>query len=290
MAENPLNFDMNTLVSTWMKMTTDTWGEMSKTAGSNQRPSRSQDSLDSILKTWRMVSSAISSQDNLNAQLAGIGELPNVLLKLAQASVEGVSRFQERARERLDRAADHHGLFNPDSFDDSFFDDWKQLYETEIRKYLNIPQLGLTRFYQEKMNQVVDKHQLLQTALGEFIFILFKPIEESMKTLQDQLAEQPEGGLTGNTKEIYQKWIGILENNYARQLRSPEYLKVQGKVLVAMTDFSTIKDEILQDMASSLPFPGRKEMDELYKELYRLRKRVRELEKNSQPQTTEAKT
>jgi len=291
--ENPLNFDIASIVSTWMKMTDDSWGDVSKfitpLSGAKKSPtngkktSRSQDSLESILKTWRMVSSVMQSPDNLFANLAGIGELPGVLMKLAQTSVEGISRFQNRMQDKISQAADHRGIFDFDSFDEGFFDDWKQLYETEIRKYLNIPQLGLTRFYQEKFAQVVDKHQLLQSALGEFIFILFKPIEESMKTLQDQLAEQSEGpGISGDAKETYQQWISILEADYALLLKSPEYLRVLGKVLNAMTDFSQVKDEIIQDMASGLPFPGRKEMDELYKELYRLRKRVRELEKRTQ--------
>ncbi|NQU63982.1 MAG: hypothetical protein HQ517_06825 [SAR324 cluster bacterium] len=290
--ENPLNFDMNALLSTWMKMTTKPWGDLDKMfttsskaekkAGGKQS-SHSQDSLESILKTWRMLSSTMNSPDNLSANLDGIGELPNVLLKLAQTNIDGITRFQNRVQDSMNQAADHKGLFNLDALDEGFFDDWKQLYEKEIRKYLHIPQLGLTRFYQEKINQAVDKHQLLQSVMSEFLYILFKPMKESMKTLQDQLAEESEAeGLNSNAKETYQKWIAILESNYARLLRSPEYLQLQGKVLNATTDFSEIKDEIIQDMASGLPFPGRKEMDELYKELYRLRKRVRELEKRNQ--------
>jgi polyhydroxyalkanoate synthase subunit PhaE len=290
--ENPFNIDMNAILSTWMKMSSDSWGDMNKMstpfsgterkAGGKQRSSRSQNSLDSILKTWRMVSSAMNQPDSLNANLSGIGELPSVLMKLAQNSVEGISRFQAQVQDKMNRAADHKGLFDFDNFDESFFHDWKQLYEQEIRKYLNIPQLGLTRFYQEKLAQAVDKHQLLQSALGEFMFILFKPIEESMKTLQDQLADQSEPAeWAGNAKETYQQWIGILETDYNQVLKSPEYLNVLGKLIKAMTDFSNVKDEIVQDLASSLPFPGRKEMDELYKEMYRLRKRVKELEKKN---------
>ncbi len=53
-------------------------------------------------------------------------------------------------------------------------------------------------------------------------------------------------------------------------------------VISAQASFSSARDEVIQDMASNLPFAGRNEMDELYKELYQLRKRVRELEKNKQ--------
>ena len=291
--ENPLNFDMNALLTTWGKMTNDSWGDMGKTftafsqpkdeAGGGQHTSRSQDTVESILKTWRMVSSAMNSPESLNANLSGMGDLPGILVKLAQISVDGITRFQNKAWDNLNRVADHRKLFDFDGFDAGFFDDWKAMYEQEIRKYLQIPQLGLTRFYQERFSLAVDKHQLLQSTLGEFIYVLFKPIENSMKALQDLMVEPQEGtDIPTSTKEAYQRWIVILEADYAQLLKSPEYLKVLNKLLKAMTDFSTIKDEIVQDMASSLPFPGRKEMDELYKEMYRLRKRVRELEKKNE--------
>jgi len=41
------------------------------------------------------------------------------------------------------------------------------------------------------------------------------------------------------------------------------------------------RHRMLTDMLQSLPLPTNKEMDELYKELYLLKKRVRELEKSS---------
>ena len=46
-----------------------------------------------------------------------------------------------------------------------------------------------------------------------------------------------------------------------------------------MAEFKAKRDEIIQDFLSDLPIPSDKEMNELYKEIYRLKKRVRDLEK-----------
>jgi polyhydroxyalkanoate synthesis regulator phasin len=46
-----------------------------------------------------------------------------------------------------------------------------------------------------------------------------------------------------------------------------------------MSEFSAAKKEILQDFLNTLPVPTHKEMDELYKEIYLLKKRIKELEK-----------
>jgi polyhydroxyalkanoate synthesis regulator phasin len=43
--------------------------------------------------------------------------------------------------------------------------------------------------------------------------------------------------------------------------------------------FSVAKNQFLQDLLQSLPVPTHKEMDDLYKELYALKKKVKSLEK-----------
>lgn len=270
-----------------MKMAADSWGQtdsawsnpFQQTRQSSGRTSRSRDSLDSLLKTWRMISSTMGKPENLQANLAGLEELPQVMMKLACISLDGVNRLQESMYSKVNMTSGRT-VFNFDTLDERFFEEWKTLYETEIRKYFNIPQLGLMRFQQEKFNQAADKFQVLQTTMAEFTFILSKPFEASMKTLQDQLVEQSENNkLSGDAREIYNRWIGILEADFTKLMKSPEYVKSLGRVLSAQAAYSRTKDDIIQDLAANMPFAGRREMDDLYKELYRLRKRVRDLEK-----------
>ena len=61
--------------------------------------------------------------------------------------------------------------------------------------------------------------------------------------------------------------------------QSSEYTQSLNKTLNAMSEFSAVKKEILQDFLNMLPVPTHKEMDELYKEIYLLKKRIKELEK-----------
>ena len=44
------------------------------------------------------------------------------------------------------------------------------------------------------------------------------------------------------------------------------------------------EQEILEDMLQTLPVPKQREMDELYKEIYLLKKRIKALEKRSEIQ------
>ena len=294
MENNPFDIpDMSELMTSWMKLTTDSWqtagGFWQDSTSSQAKPSKkasektgkTQASLDSILKTWRIFSSTMGNTDTLQAGMSGISELPSVMMKMAQTSMTGFSRIQEQLEQRIQKTGEASGKFNFEQPDENFFSNWKSLYEKEFQQYFNLPQLGLTRFHQEKANRAMDKFNLLQSTMGEFMTILFRPVEQSFRTLQtgiEELSEQ--GDLSSDVKTYYQMWIQILEKEYSQLFISPEYLLSLGKTLSSLSEFSAAKEEVMQDLISTLPIPSQGEMDELYKELYRLRKRVRNLEKS----------
>jgi len=297
MATDPkINPDISLMMNSWMKMATGSFEQAEKMWKKSEPPveekkaepeekrkpekNRSQESLESILKTWRMVSSTLSNSDLLKSNVSGLGALPESMFKAAQTGLEGITRFQSQLLNKTKKSSDKSSRYNFQSMDEGFFSSWKDLYEKEFRKYLNIPQLGLNRFHQEKITDAMDKYNLLQTTLGEFSFVLFKPFERSMKKMQDNFMELSEKGeFTGDSKELYQSWIRTLEGDFMELYKSPEYLVSLGKTISALSKFNSAKKEVLQDLMSELPIPNQNEMDSLYKELYQLRKRISELEK-----------
>ena len=65
--------------------------------------------------------------------------------------------------------------------------------------------------------------------------------------------------------------------------QSNEYIETMGKTLEAMSEFSAAKNDLLEDMLNMLPIPKQKDMDDLYKEIYLLKKRIKALEKKLEP-------
>jgi polyhydroxyalkanoate synthesis regulator phasin len=105
-------------------------------------------------------------------------------------------------------------------------------------------------------------------------------MEKSFQVLQEKVVEiMDKGDLPEDPKKYYQMWIKILEGHYMTLFQSPEYIRTLNKTLDAMSEFSRAKKEILQDSLNMLPVPTHKEMDELYKEIYLLKKRIKALEK-----------
>jgi len=121
---------------------------------------------------------------------------------------------------------------------------------------------------------------MLQGSLFEFLSFLFLPIEQSMKIMQDRLAELSDSGkLPEASKEYYRIWIRILEGHYEKLFKSSEYVETLTRTIDALNEFIIARSHILQDALKMYPVPSQKEMDELYKEIYLLKKRIKNLEK-----------
>jgi hypothetical protein len=74
-------------------------------------------------------------------------------------------------------------------------------------------------------------------------------------------------------------WVKILEGHYMSLFKSNEYTRVMADTLTAFEDFISARNRIFTDAMQSLPIPTNKDLDELYDELYHLKKRVKEMER-----------
>ncbi len=285
-----------TYFSDWMKTSTAFWESMASmwpdlnTAGDvtpdskrDEKTSRFQKSWESTQKTWKAWSQIITEPETMKTLFKETGMLPEIFLKISQSGLKSFVHLQQQWLQRAGKVQESTKSYTFENIDEDAVKVWTQLYETELRKIFNIPQLGLTRFYQEKMIRSVDKFNMFQTNLTEFLRLLSLPMEKSFQVMQEKLTElADEGNLPEDSKAYYQMWIKILEGYYMTLFQSSEYTKILNKTLYSMSEFSNAKKELLQDtLLYMLPVPTQKEMDELYKEIYLLKKRIKELEKRS---------
>jgi hypothetical protein len=189
-------------------------------------------------------------------------------------------QIQNHFMEKAGKIGKRTEAYNFDNLDQEVFKALTDIYEKELRQYLKIPPLGLTRFYQERFNEMLDKHNLFETTLAEFLSILYLPMEKSLKVLSEKLqAMAEEGNLPKESKESYGMWLKILEGHYMNLFKSKEYTDALHRTLNKFEDFLIAKNETMRDFLQLLPVVTHNDMDDLYKEFHLLKKRVRELEK-----------
>jgi len=151
----------------------------------------------------------------------------------------------------------------------------------DFRKVLNIPQLGLNRYQQERFNRAIEKGSDYQSALMEFLQLLMIPLEKAYYGVQEEIARMEKEGKEAikDSRALYQLWIQKLESHYMGLLRSDDYLNTLRETLDSLHDFRAARAAFLTDLLQDLPIPTNKDMDELYKDLHILKKRVKELER-----------
>lgn len=284
-----------TLLEAWLKQSTKFWGETMKSwypfqesdgeGGLLKRGTkmRAQENWEAMFKTWQAMAALLEEPSALEGVVKGIGTAPQLLLKLVKPAWEGFFRLQKEWIDRAGRIGRSTVAYTFDDVDKEVFNVWFEIYEKEFRQYLQIPPLGLFREYQQRLNEAMDKFNLFQAAMSEFISLVYLPVEKSFKVMQDKLAEMiREGNLPEKSREYYQIWLKILEGHYMTLFKSPEYVQAICRTLDAWSEFYVAKNKVLQDILQFIPLPTYKDMDELYKELYRLKKRIKTLEKELQ--------
>jgi len=282
--ENPMSDWMESAGMFWEGMF-QTWrkamdGVTVPNAPNTDKTSQTKTSLDAAIKAFSSFSSVVAEPDSMESLFKGAGAMPQILAKIAQAGLSGLFQFQQKWLERAGQLGKSTEAYKFEDLDENAFRAWSEIYETEFSRFFNIPQLGLMRFYQEKMNQAVDKFNIFQTAMSEFQRLINLPINRSISVLQEKLGEiAKDGALPEDPKTYYQMWVKILEGHYMTLFQSPEYVHTLGQTMDAMSEFSHAKNEVIQDMLSMFPIPTEKEIDELYKEIYLLKKRINVLEK-----------
>lgn len=230
----------------------------------------------------KSYSKTMSEPESVASSIKAINTLPEIIFKMVRSGWEAGIQSQKHIIAKIGKIGERAEAYKFDNLDQEVFRALTDIYEKEIRQYFQIPQLGLTRFYQERFTELLDKQNLFETTAAEFISIICLPIEKSVKVFQEKLQSMAqEGVMPKDLKENYEIWIKILEGHYMSLFQSKEYTVALHNTLDKLEDFVLAKNDALQDILQFLPVPTTKEMDELYKEFYDLKKRVKELEKRA---------
>ncbi len=274
------------LMSFWMKSATDFWKSTSRIWPDATEPFQSEglkkqfQKLESAPKMWQSFISAFSAPESMNALFKGMDILPEVVLQTLQSGWGGYSDLQKKWLEKASRMGKQSEAYKFEDIDKDLFKAWAEVYEKEFSQFLNVPQIGLTRFYQERTGQTLDRLNLFEIALSEFVNLLYLPVEKSTKAMSEKLEEvTKKGELSENFEEYYREWIKILEGHYMVLFKSTEYIQVLNNVLDAGQNYFSARNHLIEDILQFFPVATNKDMDELYKEIYLLKKEVKKLSK-----------
>ncbi len=264
------------MLQSWMKLSADMWEQSVKQmAGFQEKAARPA-------STPKVVQNAAEHQrEKQRSTAASEDAWRELIFKMVNNTFNGYLKLQ---RDLLEKAAGKEPHFQQELFENAaerLYSMTLESFEHELRKALRVPALGLTRLYQEKLTRALGKYEDFNKSLSQFMRLFARPFESSLAEFRKLAADPTE--TYHSPKELYKRWIKLLENDFMRLYKSPQYLDAMSGALSAYEEFAHARNTVYEDMLKYLPIPTNTEMDDLYKEIYQLKKRLKEFEERFRP-------
>ncbi|MGA9755481.1 MAG: poly(R)-hydroxyalkanoic acid synthase subunit PhaE [Desulfobaccales bacterium] len=272
------------LLTAWIKWTMDFWETMAQMgpapAGSGRVGGQAyaaaaapKDPWGSSLKLWQTFFALLTVPGSMAAVFQGIKAPSEIILRMAQAGWGGYFHLHRQWLEGWQGGGTWAGESGYETLDQEIFKICHEIYEDNFSQLLDLPHLRLTGLPQERINRAMDKFNQFQAAMAEFIYLLFRPVKKSLRAMRGVGGDGREENPPEDFKEYYKGWLRILEGHYMTLFQSVEYTRTLSQTLNALEDFTLAKQELLADALEALSLPSRRDLDELYREMYLLKKR-----------------
>lgn len=283
-------FGIGSMVNTWKQSMDSMMSSMPKmwpgfqaapqTGQTHDQNKGTMEAMAATLKFWQSITSAMSTPESIASLFKGAQTMPDMVGQFSQALSGSFSTFQEKMTQAAARMGESVEAYNFEKLDESLFRAWGDIYKTEFQKFFQIPQIGISREYQERIAKMLDKYNLYQAAYAELLRLMSMPFQRTAQVMQEELTALAEKGeLPEDSSAFYQMWIKTLEGHFMTLFQTPEYIQALSKTVTAMAEFTTAKDAVIEDLIKDLPIARQSEIDDLEKEVFELKKRLSKLER-----------
>lgn len=273
LAENVVNVaEIYSRLSQW-------WHEVAK-LGPNWRDS---EATRSFLEYWRKSFSSMFPWFSQVFALMpehdlGEGAL-KIMLQVWQDSFKAVRLFWESSLEATRQVMGDEcsvGTQKERMFD--FYDSWLRAYDATLGKLINIPAIGPARLRVEKLAKAMDSYFKFLAASIEFYSKLEQPWLQSMERVSISAAEMLKGGLDPEEcRKLYDLLVQTGEERFTELFKSPAFTHSMETILRRSAEFWQSYKEMAEDMLRTVPVATHSDMEEVYRELHSLRRKVKDL-------------
>jgi hypothetical protein len=276
------------LLAAWIKWTMDFWDTMAQMGpglvgpgrSGGQAPGEADVSGDpwlASLHLWQAFFSLLTEPGTVAAVFQGIRSPSKIILRMAQAGWGGYFYLHQQWLEGWQGGGSLSRENGYENLDQDIFKACNEIFEYDFLRLLNLPHLGLTGLPPERVNRATEKFNQFQAAMAEFIYLLYLPVKKSLRAMRGVGGDGRQENPPEDFKDYYKGWLKILEGHYMTLFQSPEYIRTLTRTLHALGDFTTAKQELLSEAMAALGLPTRREMDDLYREIYLLKKNMKML-------------
>ncbi len=159
------------------------------------------------------------------------------------------------------------------------FDLWLKTYKAAMGKIIEMPALGPSREKYEKTMAGFSSFVNLYSAWMDTNVNFQSVFVEAMRRMQEKAATRMEGEAGHETNnDFYKIWIETYSETFKEFAKSDHFASDMGKLMSHFMDFQKYNQEMLEEhYLKPMNLPTKSELDEINKELYSLKKTIKEL-------------
>jgi len=160
-----------------------------------------------------------------------------------------------------------------------FYDQWINAYKATMGKIVEMPAVGPAREKTEKIMTGFSTFVNLYAAGMDTSSNLQSVFMEAMRKVQEKTTPDMDGEISPEKyKEFYDVWIETYSETFKDFLKSGHFAADLGKLNSYLMDFQKYNREMLEEnYLKPMNLPTKTEINEINKELYSLKKTVKEL-------------
>ena len=160
-----------------------------------------------------------------------------------------------------------------------FYDQWLNIYKNTTGKLIEMPAVGPAREKSEKMMKGFSTFVNLYAAGMDTSSNLQEVFMEAMQKVQEKISADMDGEINPDKyKEFYDIWIETYSETFKDFAKSGHFVSDLGRLNANLMDFQKYNREMLEEnYLKPMNMPTKTEIDEINKELYTLKKTVKEL-------------
>ena len=189
--------------------------------------------------------------------------------------------MEEKSNEKQKRTASADPLKTFLDSTQEFFDMWMDSYQSTFGKLTQVPAFGPIREKQEKMMKGFPVYTNLYCTWADSTINFQTIFTEAMKKTYEKMVTKSKGNLTvENYKDFYKVWLDTYSETLKEFTKSGHYTHDMGKLMTHFMDFQKYNKEMIEEnILKPGNIPTKTEIDEINKELYTLRKTLKDVDK-----------
>lgn len=160
------------------------------------------------------------------------------------------------------------------------YNNWYQSVQTAVAPLTRLMPNGNAKMQAEAMQEIANQLAVYNMKNSQMQYIMYNTGMNAMNELAEELYTAMRNGENVESfTKVYQKMLNKFDTHFVKLFETEAYSKMMSETSALQLRIKKHMENMMEKAMSHLPLINRTEMDELYKTIHELKKRVHTLEK-----------